>query len=228
MTRNFIEPEYKKGGFTCFKCGTYSNHDWNSTNVNYTRGTFGSYVQGDDLRKLSICRCQQCGFVSYWMLNKLLWPLQSNVDLPLDEMPEDVKELYDEARNIFYLSPKGACAILRLGLQKLCNRLAEHPEDGKIDDAIKYLVANGLPSTLQKSMDAIRVIGNEAVHPGQINVDDNKEIASALFKLMNIIVEKMVIEPKEIADIYNILPQSKIDGINNRDGKKTTDKVDNK
>lgn len=70
-------------------------------------------------------------------------------------------------------------------------------------------------------MDAIRVIGNEAVHPGQINVDDNKEIASALFKLMNIIVEKMVVEPRQIDEIYNILPKNKIDGINKRDAKNT-------
>lgn len=228
MTKNFVEPEYEKKGFTCFNCGTYSNHDWDKTRVNYTRGVTHSFSQNDDIRILSICRCQQCGFISYWLEGQLMWPLKSNVDLPVDEMPEDIKELYNEARNIFYLSPKGACAILRLGLQKLCNRLAEKPEDAKIDEAIKDLVANGLPSTLQKSMDTIRVIGNEAVHPGQINVDDNKQIASALFKLMNIIVEKMVIEPKEIDDIYNLLPQSKIDGINRRDGRKTTETVGNK
>lgn len=59
-------------------------------------------------------------------------------------------------------------------------------------------------------------------------VDDNKEIASTLFKLMNIIVEKMGILPKEIDDIYNLLPQSKIDGINRRDRRKTTETVGSK
>ena len=219
MIKNFVEPEFNKKGFTCFKCGTYSNHDWDKIVVNYTTCSFGAYSSGHNVRRLSMCQCQQCQFVSYWLEGQLIWPLKSNVDLPLDEMPNDIKELYNEARNIFHLSPKGACAILRLGLQKLCNRLAEKEEDCKIDDAIKYLVANGLPSSLQKSMDAIRVIGNEAVHPGQINVDDNKEIASALFKLMNIIVEKMVIEPREIDEIYNILPKNKIEGINKRDAK---------
>ena len=130
-----------------------------------------------------------------------------------------IKELYEEARNIFNLSPKGSCAILRLALQKLCNQIAEKDEKTRIDETIKDLVKNGLPSSLQKSMDAIRIIGNEAVHPGQINIDDNKDIAIALFKLMNIIVEKMIIEPKEIDDIYNFLPDNKIEGINKRDGK---------
>ena len=27
MTKNFVDPEYEKKEFTCFKCGTYSNHD---------------------------------------------------------------------------------------------------------------------------------------------------------------------------------------------------------
>ena len=108
---------------------------------------------------------------------------------------------------------------MRLALQKLCNQIAEKDEKTKIDETIKDLVKNGLPSSLQKSMDAIRIIGNEAVHPGQINIDDNKDIAIALFKLMNIIVEKMIIEPKEIDDIYNFLPDNKIEGINKRDGK---------
>lgn len=59
-------------------------------------------------------------------------------------------------------------------------------------------------------------------------VDDNKEIASALFKLMNIIVEKLGILPKEIDDIYNLLPQSKIDGINRRERRKATETVGSK
>lgn len=203
MKRNFIEPEFNKRGFTCFKCGAYSNHDWDKTYINYTTGGFHSYKQGDDIRYISVCRCQQCGFISFWVEGQLLWPLKTNIELPIEEMPENIRELYEEARNIFDLSPKGACAILRLALQKLCNQIAEKPEDTKIDETIKYLVAKGLPPSLQKSMDTIRVIGNEAVHPGQINIDDNKNIASALFKLMNIIVEKMIVEPKQIDDIYN-------------------------
>lgn len=219
MKRNFVEAEYKKKGFTCFKCGAYSNHDWDKTMINYTTGTMHSYKNGDDVRYISACRCQQCGFISFWLEEQLIWPLKSNIELPIDEMPNNIKELYEEARNIFNLSPKGSCAILRLALQKLCNQIAGKDEKTKIDETIKDLVKNGLPSSLQKSMDAIRIIGNEAVHPGQINIDDNKDIAIALFKLMNIIVEKMIIEPKEIDDIYNFLPDNKIEGINKRDGK---------
>ena len=36
---------------------------------------------------------------------------------------------------------------------------------------------------------------------------------------MNIIVEKMIVEPRQIDEIYNILPKNKIEGINKRDAK---------
>lgn len=74
-----------------------------------------------------------------------------------------------------------------------------------------------MPSTLQKAMDTVRIVGDEAVHPGEINVDDNKELAIAMFRLMNIIIEKMIVEPKEIDNLYNLMPDNKLQGIENRD-----------
>ena len=99
---------------------------------------------------------------------------------------------------------------------ELVKRL-ELDEKKKIDGAIKKLVEEGLPSTLQKAMDTVRIVGDEAVHPGEINVDDNKELAIAMFRLMNIIIEKMIVEPKEIDNLYNLMPDNKLQGIENRD-----------
>lgn len=216
---NYVEAEFKKNGFSCYKCGAYSKHDWDDDKINYTRATFSSFVQGDDVRNLSIAKCQQCGFISFWLEGQLIWPLESNIELPLEEMPDDIKKLYNEAKNVFAISPKSSCAILRLALQKFCNKLVCKPEDSNLDLAIKELVKQGLPSMIQKSMDTIRVVGNEAVHPGQINIDDNKEIAICLFRLMNIIVEKMIIEPKEIQELYELIPENKRKGIEERDKK---------
>ena len=71
---------------------------------------------------------------------------------------------------------------------------------------------------IQKSLDIIRVTGNEAVHPGVIDfTDEDNDIAFSLFKIMNLIVEKMIVEPKEIEEIYNQLPEDKRKAIENRD-----------
>jgi hypothetical protein len=61
------------------------------------------------------------------------------------------------------------------------------------------------------------VIGNEAVHPGELNLRDDREIATKLFKLVNFIAAKMISEPKEIQDLYNGLPSTKLEAINRRD-----------
>ena len=83
---------------------------------------------------------------------------------------------------------------------------------------IGNLVKNGLPTTVQKALDAVRVIGNKAVHPGQIAFDvDDKSTAETLMKLLNIISERLITEPKEIDGIFDALPQSVKDSIEKRD-----------
>lgn len=218
MKKNEV-PEFEKQAFNCPNCTAFSKHDWKTIFINETKGEFLQIIPMNTTGKiieLKLCKCENCGYISFWYNKKLVWPLNTGVEAPLDEMPEDIKELYKEASSIVELSPKGSCAILRLALQKLCNRLAEQDEKKKLDEAIKILVSKGLPSTLQKAMDIVRIVGNEAVHPGEINVDDNKEIAIALFRLMNIIVEKVIVEPKEIDDFYSLMPKDKIKGIENR------------
>ena len=49
------------------------------------------------------------------------------------------------------------------------------------------MVAEGLNPKIQKAIDLVRVVGNNAVHPGQINLDDNSAIALKLFKIINMI-----------------------------------------
>lgn len=88
----------------------------------------------------------------------------------------------------------------------------------KINDDIAELVKKGLPATVQQALDVVRVVGNNAVHPGQIDLDDSPEIAGSLFGLINFIVEKMIAEPKKIGELFNGLPSSAKAGIAKRDG----------
>ena len=78
----------------------------------------------------------------------------------------------------------------------------------------------GLPATVQKSLDVVRVTGNNAVHPGQIETDD-QEVVGALFTLVNVIVEYMVALPKRVGDLYSTLPAGALEQIKKRDEKKT-------
>lgn len=61
------------------------------------------------------------------------------------------------------------------------------------------------------------MIGNNAVHPGEINVDDTPEIALALFRIINKIADTMITDKKEIDEIYNSLPDKQKESIKRRD-----------
>jgi hypothetical protein len=132
-------------------------------------------------------------------------------------MPESVLKLYSEASIIHNQSPRGAAALLRLGLQILCKELGE--EGKNINTDIGKLVQRGLPTMVQKALDSVRVIGNDAVHPGQIDTDD-PETVGKLFKLTNLIVEYMITLPRDVDDVYNGLPEEKLKGIEGRDKKR--------
>lgn len=129
-------------------------------------------------------------------------------------MPEGVLKLYQEAASIVAQSPRGAAALLRLAVERLCQELGK---TGKIDKMIGDLVKDGLQTTVQQALDAVRVIGNNAVHPGKIDFDDSPEVAMTLFPLLNLIVTRMIAEPKEVAEIFQMLPEGARAAIGRRD-----------
>ena len=127
-----------------------------------------------------------------------------------------VKQLYEEAGLIYNKSPRAACALLRLAIDRLCNELGENDRD--INKNIGALVKKGLPQSVQQALDVVRVVGNKAVHPGQIAFDvDDKGTATMLMHLLNIIVDRMITEPNEIDSLYQGLPESVKESIEKRD-----------
>jgi hypothetical protein len=134
---------------------------------------------------------------------------------PHEDLPPEVVEDYQEAQGIVAASPRGAAALLRLAIQKLCMHLGEKGKD--LNEDIGHLVKKGLPQQIQRSLDIVRVIGNNAVHPGQIDIRDDPETAQRLFELVNLIVEVMVSQPKRIEELYDRLPEGAKAQIEKRD-----------
>jgi Domain of unknown function (DUF4145) len=106
--------------------------------------------------------------------------------------------------------------LLRLAIQKLCAALGE--KGNNINEDIASLVDKGLNPLVRKALDAVRVIGNEAVHPGELDLKDDRDTAIKLFELVNIIAEQMISIPKHVDEVYAKIPEEKKKAIDKRDG----------
>lgn len=134
---------------------------------------------------------------------------------PHAAMPPEIRQDYEEARNIVQQSPRAGAALLRLCVQKLCKHLGEPGKN--INEDIGALVQKGLPVEIQQALDIVRVIGNNAVHPGAISNEDVAGVSTALFELINHIVEDRIARPKKLAALFNALPAPALAGIASRD-----------
>src|SRR5262249_7562540 len=113
---------------------------------------------------LYLSKCYECKKIAVWVFDRLVFPAKKSGVMPNPDLPTDVIADFEEAREIVDASPRGAAALLRLSIEKLCGHLGEKGK--KIDEAIASLVRKGLNPLVQKALDIVRVVGNEAVHPG--------------------------------------------------------------
>ena len=157
------------------------------------------------VQDLEIARWTNSNWYSVWREKKMLYPSTGAAPLPNADLPEDIRDDYEEAREILSRSPRGAAALLRLAIQKLCTFLVQGEDD--LNAAIRTLVKRGLNVQVQQALDAVRVIGNNAVHPGQIDLKDSPETSERLFELVNIIAEAMISQPKRVAEMYEKLSE---------------------
>lgn len=214
MKEKYVAPKFVEDAFNCPHCGAYAHQMW----FHKARGRLLSddnVFSGTQDFLMSICA--RCRNYAFWRDELMIYPISSIAPLPVENIPEDVKIDFLEARDIVNASPRAAAALLRLALQKLMAHLGEK---GKIlNDDIANLVKKGLPPRIQKALDVVRVIGNNAVHPGMINLKDDTETAIALFELLNMIVDVMITQPKRVEDIYTKIPNSTKKAIKQRDKK---------
>lgn len=213
---NIKYPKFKESAYNCPLCGAYAKQHWFLTSK-CTRSHKGTSLKGT-IENNNISECDHCGQHSFWIDAKMIYPYSGTAPFPNPDLPDNIKDDYTEARNIIELSPRGAVALLRLAIQKLCIYLGEPGKN--INTDIGNLVAKGLPAKMQKALDSVRVVGNNAVHPGVIDLKDDIETARKLFAFVNIIADVMITQPNEIDKFYDeTVPDDLKEAINKRDGK---------
>ncbi len=242
-------PEYGSKKYQCPHCNTVATQEWFTANnasttatgilshlyLNY-RSSIDDYTQERIVRFLqeidnnfkrsfykfvpdgfAVATCSSCDGFTLWVNKEIVYPKKTTLPPPNADLNDDIKSLYIEASKILIDSPKGATALLRLALQKLLEQVGKSGKN--INSDIKDLVAEGLSPKIQQALDLLRVAGNNAVHPGQINFDDNSEIAQKLFGILNFIAEELITKPKELEQLYaDLIPTDTQGHIKQRDG----------
>ena len=146
----------------------------------------------------------------------MIYPRSIPFPDPNEDLDDGIKKLYREAANVYQDSPRASAALLRLCLEELCKQLGEK---GNLNACIGNLVARGLDEQIQQALDYCRVIGNNAVHAGQIDVEDDPAIIPTLFHLINDITYELITKPRELKERYNNLSPGIRKAIDDRDKK---------
>ena len=244
---NYIAPEFRKEAFHCPRCNVYAHQTWHSAYISGISGvkipTLKPVAPAEALlsghhftdltplaalkppaspseafETLKLTLCSHCRELSFWIREKLVDPPKITAPLAHQDMPTSVSEYYNEAREISASSPRAAAALLRIAAKKLCESLGEN--ESNLNRAIGNLNRKGLPRDVIKSLDTVRIVGNEGgAHEGQIDLtgEDNREIVDRLFRLINFIVEKTITEPRVIESTFGSLPENKRQAAEKRD-----------
>jgi hypothetical protein len=205
----YYPPIFEGKQFHCILCGVYASQYWGSLyrqTASHSIGTGFKYS-----------KCNHCGEMCYWYEERMIVPSEAPVPPPHVDMPENCIAEYNEARDIVSRSPRAAAALLRLCVQRLMIELGEKGKN--INDDIGVLVKKGLPVEVQQALDYCRVVGNNGVHPGEIELTNNPQISHSLFEMLNFIVEDRITRPKKVAELYSILPEGALKAVEKRDAK---------
>lgn len=142
------------------------------------------------------------------------------------DMPSDVKKIYSEVRKVSNDSPRAACAILRLGLEKLLDHIYGNTES--LNHNIGLLVnETNYGNEFQQALDSIRVTGDAILHPGVVNLKnaEKRETALAMFDFLNAVTKILISDPKFKQKYYQNIPKRQKDSIEKRDKKNKLSKV---
>lgn len=167
--------------------------------------------------------CSKCGNRCYWEIitkykpgikekdsrnlddyeteEKIIYPNIPLIDIdPNEDLTNEQKQLFNEAKDIFDKSPKAAGALLRCVIE----RILRDKFQGKLGQSLLGKILNDeevkkeLGGELIEMCNACKLIGNDAAHSSLIIYEDeSKQEVELLFELINAIAEELLSKPRK-------------------------------
>ena len=155
---------------------------------------------------LKLTECFSCRRFAVWVGDKLVFPETTSRVINLENCPSTVIELVEEALSVEMNSPRAACTLLRVALERLLIEV-----DIGSGNLYKRLAALNLneTETLFKLCEFVRVSGNESAHAGELDLKNNRETVDTLFKCIERINERFISDLALANQVYDKIPDSK-------------------
>lgn len=159
--------------------------------------------------------CQGCDQKTLWRDDVCVFPLTSSAPAPHEQMPTEVKSLYEEAGRVLPISRRAGAALVRAALEKLIKILdPEAPQRAPLDERIARL-SSRVSTPLGELLDVVRFVGNASLHGSGDeelvylyldNSDGTDDISEMLFDAINDLVDELVARPASTKTLWDKLP----------------------
>lgn len=161
-------------------------------------------------------RCFSCGKWSVWFDGEMVYPRRSTGTPAHPDMPEPIRELYEEAAAVAAVSRRAGAALARATMERLIKHLDPGaPERAKLEQRIERLRPR-VSADLWRMLTVVRVAGNQAVHvedaPGELVIlalddEEGPAILELLLETVNDLVDELITRPKVKKDLFDTLPE---------------------
>lgn len=201
---------YKKSSFICPHCKIGAHQRW--YRLDLRNGIVDLiYTSVDELwwECDALSACSLCGEPSLWKNGELVYPIaHSIISDPNEDLPDEIKKIYEEARSVFHNSSRSSAALLRLAMELMLTNLG-YTQNRLVDKINSLLVSEGANEEIVLAAEIIRLYGNSSTHTGFIDLNEDKEAAEELFMVINLIAEHQYTRPKKLKALMDKLPEGK-------------------
>ena len=155
-----------------------------------------------------------CGHVSVWRDELLIFPRASSLPMAPADMPPNVAELYNEAREVMPVSRRAGAALARATLELLVKDL--YPgQDGSLAARLDLIIPT-VPTPLGSMLTLIRHVGNKTLHVEEAPDDAtvlvldpaDEDLVNLMFESINELVDEAITKPARAKKYLDLVPEN--------------------
>ncbi|MGE7888989.1 hypothetical protein ACQKN7_16700 [Bacillus cereus] len=150
---------------------------------------------GDDSEfinwRFDLSICYLCRNYIIWINKHPLYRNPGTIPQPHESMPDHIKQIYDEARNVFFTSHKAANILLRVAFEGLFQYISE----GELTNYSSDKKVMNFDTCISHMLKSLKILGEENHFGSCFNdkeVMERDEVTLIMFGLVNLIVEDKI------------------------------------